>query len=281
MARRRSEPDLNLKTTSVRGSGKSKLQQRTAARAPARRGPSASANEDLRAEEAEETEDQENAAPVGLAWMPRVFFLLVVGLFMTVLVIEVINRMLRPTAWTPPPPVGAPALTFYGKSEGATQTTWILDEPAGGSGPPRLIQRLSHEQMKDTGEIRWSADGRAVYATGRRMTVRGPPVVRWIFEFDVAPSPRPPAGSARVLETAAAAGAGNNVDPPVGRMFVSKMEWAPPGGIAFVEDPAALTARWKQHGGTGALASSWYDLGVKRPYLYSWQTTRWENVLPD
>ena len=78
---------------------------------------------------------------------------------------------------------------------------------------------------------------------------RGVPVVRWLYEFGA------------------------------GRLFVSTPDLALPGRTAFVEETAALTARWRQHQGAGPLAAAWYELGAQGPHLFSWQTTRWENAL--
>ena len=277
MARRRPESDLNSKTTPARNPGKSKLQLDGATPVRARRSASTSVGSIAEDETAAHPESHDAARP---AWLPRVFFLLVMGLFLAVLVIEVKNRVRRPTAWTPSPPAGTPALTFYGKSDGATRTTWIFDEPAGEAGPPRLIQELSHAQLKATGEIRWSADRRAVFATSREVVERGVPVVLWLFEFGTDPSYRSPAGvsGAGPKEEAAEK---TTAPAPAGRIYVSHEDLAPRWLTAIKENAAALTARWKQHGGSGPLAASGYDLAIKRPYLYSWQTTRWENALAD
>ncbi len=198
--------------------------------------------------------DEEEAAPSsGAACLPRVVFLLLLLLIGSLVMVEVKNGLRHPSVVRIPPKKSGPALVFYQKGHASARVAWLFDEPQGGAGPPRLIQRIDCRPANtEIGEIGWTADGQAVFATGRTQQSRGVPVVRWLFEF----------GS--------------------GRLFVSKPELALPGRTAYVEDAAALTARWRRHQGTGALAVAWYDLGAaKGPHLFSWQTTRWENALPE
>ena len=110
-----------------------------------------------------------------------------------------------------------PALIFYQKGYAAAREAWIFDEPQGSAGPPRVIQKVDCRASNTlTGEIRWTADGRAVYAAGRTPVKRGVPELRWLFEFD---SPR---------------------SDERGRLFLSTPDLALPGRTAFVENSTAL-----------------------------------------
>ena len=190
--------------------------------------------------------------PERTALLPRVVFFLLMGLLGTLLVVEVRNGLRHPGVLRVAAPRGAPTLTFYQKGYASAREAWLFDEPQGSNGPPRLIQRIDcRPQLTDTGEIRWTADGQAVYAAGRTAQSRGVPMVRWLFEFTT------------------------------GRLYVSRPELALSGRTVFVENAAALTTRWHQHKGAGALAAAWYDLGALGPRLFSWQVTRWEKALPE
>lgn len=194
--------------------------------------------------------DDPDSAPPGTACLPRVVFLLLLGLLAALTAVEVRNALRHPSVRRVPGPKESPALTFYQKGAAKAREAWLFDEPQGTAGPPRLIQRIDC-RLSDTaiGEIRWTADRQAVYAAGRTPQSRGVPVVRWLYEFRA------------------------------GRLFVSTPDLALPGRTAFVEETAPLTARWRQHQGAGPLAAAWYELGVQGPHLFSWQTTRWENAL--
>gem|GEM_PF-2256438 len=199
-----------------------------------------------------EDADEERDTLPPTALLPRLVFFLLLGLLAALLAIEVRNGLRHPGVLRVPGPKGAPALTFYQKGYASAREAWLFDEPQGSNGPPRLIQRIDcRPWMTDIGEIRWTSDGQAVYAAGRNPSSRGLPVVRWLFEFSN------------------------------GRLHVSRPEPGLPGRTVFVEDPAALVARWHQHKRAGPLAAAWYDLGALRPRLFSWQTTRWEKALPD
>lgn len=195
--------------------------------------------------------DDPDAVPQGTACLPRVVFLLLLGLLVGLAGVEVRNVLRHPSERRVPGPQGASALTFYQKGPAKAREAWLFDEPQGSAGPPRLIQRIDCRASPNLiGEIRWTGDGRAVYAAGRNPQSRGVPVVRWLYEFEAA------------------------------RLFVSTPELALPGRTVFVEDPAPLTARWRQHQGAGPVVASSYELGAQGPHLFSWQTTRWENALP-
>jgi hypothetical protein len=190
--------------------------------------------------------------PEGSAFLPRVVFVLLLGLLAALLTLEVRNGLRHPSVLRRPPPAGAPGLTFYQKGYASAREAWLFDEPQGSKGPPRLIQRIDcRPQVTEIGDIRWTGDGRAVYAAGRVAQARGVPVVRWLFEFES------------------------------GRLYISKPELGLPGRTVFVEETAALTARWQQHQGAGPVAAAWYDLGALGPRLFSWQITRWEQALPE
>ena len=195
--------------------------------------------------------DAAAAAPCGTACLPRAVFGLLLVLLVALAAVEVRNALRHPSVLRAAPPKSGPALTFYQKGRAAAREAWLCDEPQGSSGPPRLIQRIDCRPDNTLiGEIRWTGDGKAVYAAGRTPVQRGVPELRWLFEF----------GS--------------------GRLFVATPGLALPGRTAFVEDSANLTSRWRRHQGAGALAAAWYALGAQGPHLFSWQTTRWENALP-
>lgn len=198
------------------------------------------------------SDDAEDAAPHGAACLPRLVFLILTALLGLMVAVEVRNGFRHPSVRRVAGPKAGPVLTFYQKGHASARGAWIFDEPQGSAGPPRLIQWIDCRPSNTAiGEIRWTADGRAVYAAGRVPLKRGVPEVRWLFEFGT------------------------------GRLFVSTPDQALPGRTVFVEDAAALTARWRQHQGAGPVAAVWYDLGAQGPHLFSWQTTRWENALPE
>lgn len=219
-------------------------------RAPIARLPARTKSRAKRPDREDADEEPSTLPPPAL--LPRLVFFLLLGLLAALLAIEVRTGLRHPGVMRVPGQKGAPALTFYQKGYASAREAWLFDEPEGTNGPPRLIQRIDcRPQMTDIGEIRWTSDGQAVYAAGRSPQSRGLPMVRWLFEF------------------------------PNGRLYVSRPELGLPGRTVFVEDPAALTARWHHHKGAGPLAAAWYDLGALRPRLFSWQTTRWEKALPD
>ena len=189
--------------------------------------------------------------PRGSACLPKVVFSVLLGLMLTLAVVEVRNALRHPSLFPVRATKQGPALTFYQKGPPAAREAWLFDEPQGGAGPPRLIQRIDCRPANTLiGEIRLTGDGMAVYAAGRTPVRRGVPELRWMFEFES------------------------------GRLFVSTADQPLPGRTVFVEGAAALTSRWRQHQGAGPVVTVWYALGAKRAHLFSWQTTRWENALP-
>lgn len=190
-------------------------------------------------------------APHGPACLPRAVFGLLLALLLAMAAVEVRNALRHPSVLRVASPGNAPRLTFYQKGPAAAREAWLCDEPQGSAGPPRLIQRIDcRPDNTSIGEIRWSGDGKAVYAAGRTPLQRGVPQLQWIFEFGT------------------------------GQLFVTSPDLALPGRTVFVEDAAAMRSRWRQHQGAGDLAAAWYALGAKGTHLFSWQTTRWENALP-
>lgn len=185
--------------------------------------------------------------PSGSACLPRVVFGLMFLLLAGFAGLEIRNVLRHPSLMRRQTPDKKRTLTFFQRGQAAAREAWIFDEPQGGSGPPRLIQHVDC-RPKETriGELRWTADQEAVYATAK------PPQkeIRWLFE------------SAN------------------GRLFVSDPDFALPGVTAIAESPEALLARCKRHGGQGPSAAAWYDLGLQGPHLFFWQTTRWEKRLP-
>jgi hypothetical protein len=161
--------------------------------------------------------------------------------------LEVRNVLRHPSLMRRSTADGSRSLTFFQRGTASAREAWIFDEPQGSSGPPRLIQHVDcRPQHTGVGEVRWTFDGQAVYATAR------PPLkeIRWVFE------------------------SGN------GRLFVSDPEFSLPGVTAIAETPQSLAGRVRNHGGQGPAAASWYEMGAQGDHLFFWQTTRWENRLP-
>lgn len=186
------------------------------------------------------------------AILPRLFFVLLVLLAAALLTVEIRNGFRHPSvlrvSWNPP----APALVFYQKGHAAAREAWLMDEPDGSSGAPRLIHRLDlRPSMPQNKEVRWTADGAAVYTVSTSMDRQARREISWLFEF----SP--------------------------GQLFVADPTEAMPGRTVFVETQSALQARLRQHSGAGAVAARWFELGALGPRLFSWQTTRWERILPE
>ncbi len=200
-----------------------------------------------------ETDAEEGGlVPAGPACLPRLVFLGLLLLLAAMGTVEVRQGFRHASVLRVPGTSPAPGLVFYQKGRASAREAWLFDEPQGTAGPPRLIQRIECSAVPQAvGEIAWTSDGKAVFAAGRRLEKRGEPLVRWLFEFETA------------------------------RLYLSDPEFSLPGRTAFVEDPAALTDRWRRHGGTGATAANWYDLGAIGPRLFSWQATRWEQALPE
>lgn len=185
--------------------------------------------------------------PAGAACLPRVVFGLLFLLMAGFAVIEVRNVLSHPSLMRRSTEDGARSLTFFQRGSASAREAWIFDEPQGASGPPRLIQHVDcRPDHSGVGEVRWSANLAAVYATSRSARKE----IRWVFEN----------GS--------------------GRLFVSDPEFALAGVTAIAETPQALADRLKRHGGQGPVAASWYEMGAQGGHLFFWQTTRWENRLP-
>lgn len=221
--------------------------------------------------------NSDQAGPPRSAFLPRFVFLLLFLLVGGMTALEVRNVLRHPSVLFRAGPKGAPGLVFYQKGHASAREAFLLDEPDGPDGPPRLIQHIDcRPQFSDIGEIRWTADGKAVYAAGRTPQSRGVPVIRWLYVFS---SEENSAAGGLGKQKAAAASESAATRPKQGRLYISQPDYALPGRTAFVEKPDALTARWHLHQGAGPLAAAWYDLGAKGGHLFSWQTTRWEKAL--
>ena len=209
------------------------------------------------AETEEKAEEEAEEELSGAACLPRCFFVLLMGLLGLGAAVEVRNRLRHPSLLRASAGPGGSALVFYQKGHAAAREAWLFDEPQGSAGPPRLLQRIDcRAPLSELGELRWTADGRAIYAAGQSAAGRGVPVLRWMVEF-------------------AEAGSGPAA------LVVSRADWALAGRAFLLEGPAAMGARWRRHGGAGAVVLSWYEVGKQGPHLFSWQTTRWEQALPN
>ncbi len=187
----------------------------------------------------------------GGACLPRLFFLMLVGLLGLLGWVEVGNGLRRPSLLRVEG--GGKGLVFYQRGRAEAREAWLFEEPEGSGGRPRLLQRIDcGAPLSELGELRWTADGRAIYAAGERPGGRGVPTVRWMCEL----------------------GAGES------QLVVSRAGLALRGGAVLVEGPKELGARWRRHGGAGAEVVPWYELGKQGAHLFSWQATRWEQELP-
>ncbi|MES2705279.1 MAG: hypothetical protein V4726_01635 [Verrucomicrobiota bacterium] len=185
--------------------------------------------------------------PAGAACLPRVVFGLMFLLLAGFTGLEVRNILRHPSLMRRRTEDGTRTLTFFQRGHASAREAWIFDEPEGTAGPPRLIQHVDCRPRETRiGEVRWTADQEAVYATA-------PPPrreIRWLFES------------------------------ASGRLFVSDPYFALPGRTVIAETQEALSARWKRHGGQGPAGAVWYDIGTQGPHLFFWQATRWERQLP-
>lgn len=198
-------------------------------------------------------EPGDRPAPTGTACLPKVFFLGLLLLMTALAAIEIRSRMDRPSIMRRDGEGAEPDLVFYQKGPPARRVAWILCEPGGKGAAPRVVQRVPCSPGDtETGEIRWTADGRGVYADKRVPARRGKaPEILWLHTF------------------------------ADGRLFISDESFALKGATAILQTPEGLLAQWKRMGGAGKTVASWYELGAQGETLWSWQTTRWERALPD
>lgn len=183
----------------------------------------------------------------GSACLPKVVFGLLFLLLSGLGGVEVMNVLRHPSLMPRKSPDGSRTLIFFQRGPAGAREAWIFDEPAGTSGPPRVVQFVDcRPEETRIGTIGWTSDMAAVYATAK------PPakMVLWLFEMEK------------------------------GRLFVTDPDFALPGTTAIAESPAALAARWKRHGGAGPVAAEWYELGAMGEHLFFWQATRWTRLLP-
>ncbi len=191
------------------------------------------------------------SAPAG-AWKPRVFFWLLIAALLLLGGAEIFNAFRRPALLFFKGPGEFHRLVLYQKGRAGSREAWLLTEPQGDSGPPRCFQRIDcTDADKFTGGLRWSYDGKTLYATRRRpqsMDAGDRPL--WVYEFETnklwSVSDAPGAGTFPLL-------------PATERTLVDLIN---------------------RHGGKGPAVVSWYDLGKHGEHLFAWQLTRWENALP-
>lgn len=167
--------------------------------------------------------------------------------------LEVRNRLERPLLRRLTNSRGGPApLVLYQTGGSGERAAWVLREGPDGYEKPRVAQRISCDGRDyATGDLRWTADGRAVYAVHRER--RGPdggPAPLWCFEWES------------------------------GRLFITDPAFAPPGVMSILDTADAMARRLWEHGGPGELAVSWRDYGVRGTPLWFWETARWERALP-
>ncbi len=186
------------------------------------------------------------------AWKPRAVFLLLVAALLVLGVAELLNLMQRPSLTRITGPAGARQLVIYQKGRAANREAWLLTEPQGELGPAHCFQRIDcTEDDRITGDIRWSFDGQALYATRRKAgSIEEADRPLWVYDF-------------RELK------------------LWSLDARALAGGLPMhAADEAGLVRMINDRGGKGPVAVSWYDLGKRGDYLFAWQITRWEKALP-
>ena len=188
----------------------------------------------------------------GGAWKPRLVFWLLAAAVGLLGVAELLNVIRRPSLLRLPGPAMANRFVLYQKGRPASREAWLLMEPQAESGPAVCFQRIDcTEADRMTGDIRWSFDGAALYASRRKASsIEGTNRPLWVFEF-----------ATRKLWSLD--------ETPLARHLPVK---------AATE--AGLVDIINSHGGKGPAAISWYDLGKRGDYLFAWQITRWEKALP-
>lgn len=189
---------------------------------------------------------------VGGAWKPRLFFWLLIASVLLLCVMELLNVMQRPSLTRLNGPAGANNIVLYQKGRAGSREAWVFAEPRSDTGPPVCFQRIDCTEADDrTGDLRWSFDGAALYATRRKAsTIEAADRPLWVYEF------------------------------ASGKLF-SLSDNAPGNRLTTtVATEAGLVKIINHHGGKGPVAVSWYDLGKRGDYLFAWQITRWERALP-
>jgi hypothetical protein len=189
---------------------------------------------------------------VGGAWKPRFFFWLLVAAVLLLAGAELLNLMRRPSLTYLRGPAGASGIVLYQKGRAGNREAWLFTEPQADAGPPVCFHRVDcTEKDKVTGDLRWSFDGLALYATRRRPgSIEAADRPLWVYEFNGA------------------------------KLWALNDEVQKYGLPTSAATEKALVEIINRHGGKGPVAVSWYDLGKRGEYLFAWQITRWEKVLP-
>jgi hypothetical protein len=189
---------------------------------------------------------------VGGAWKPRVFFWLLLGAVLLLAVTELLNVMRRPSLTYLQGPARAHGLVLYQKGRAKSREAWLLTEPQAEAGPPVCFQRIDcSEKDQTTGDLRWSFDGQALYATIRKAaSIEAADRPLWVYEFNAS------------------------------KLWALKDESQSRRLPVSIASETALVDTINRHGGKGPVAVSWYDLGKHGDYLFAWQITRWEKALP-
>lgn len=187
------------------------------------------------------------------ACLPGVMFWLLAGSVALLGGLEVANTLRHPSVLRVESPDGGSRLTFYQTGGAADRTAWLFHEAGGTGGAPALIQRIDCTPAdRTTGEIRWTADGGAVYAVSRAPHVPGAdPDLLWLYELTEQ------------------------------RLFITREESAVRGPTVILAEAGSVVDRWRRRGGAGGLVAQWYDLGKRGSHLFFWQTTRWKRQLPE
>ncbi len=188
----------------------------------------------------------------GGAWKPRLVFWLLAAAVGLLSAAELLNVMRHPSLLRLPGPAMANRVVLYQKGRPGSREAWLFMEPLADSGPAVCFQRIDcTEEDRLTGDLRWSFDGAALYASRRKASsIEATDRPLWVFEF-------------------ATQKLWSLDDTP--RAHHLTMQAATEAGLVDIIN---------SHGGKGPAAISWYDLGKRGDYLFAWQITRWENALP-
>ena len=187
------------------------------------------------------------------AWKPRAVFLLLVAGLLLLGVAELLNLLRHPSLSRVKGPAGAQRVVIYQKGRAANREAWLLIEPEGELGPPHCFQRIDCSgDDSTTGDIRWSFDGHALYATRRKAaSIEEADRPLWVYDF-----------KEKKLWS---------LDE---KPLASRLEM-------HAGTEAQLVRLINDRGGKGPVAVAWYDLGKRGEYLFAWQITRWEKALPE
>jgi len=186
------------------------------------------------------------------AWKPRAVFLLLVAALLVLVAAELLNLLRHPSLSRLKGPGGVQRLVIYQKGRAANREAWFLTEPDGELGPARCFQRIDCTgDDTTTGDVRWSFDGQALYATRRKAaSIEEADRPLWVYDFK--------------------------------EQKLWSLDEKPLSSHLEMHSgsEARLVRLINDHGGKGPVAVSWYDLGKRGDYLFAWQITRWEKALP-